>query len=134
MDASVVANFLAEDGHAGRVARVAVSRAEGVSLPDLADVETAAVLRKRWIAKELTDERFAEALATLLDLPFQRYPAVAMLQRAYELRSTVTVYDAAYVALAESLDCPLLTVDARLARAPGPRCEIQVLRSGGTPS
>ena len=128
MDASVVANFLAEDGHAGRVARVAVSRAEGVSLPDLADVETAAVLRKRWIARKLTDERFATALATLANLPFRRHPALAMLQRAYELRATVTVYDAMYVALAEALGCPLLTADIRLARAPGPRCEIQVLR------
>lgn len=123
-----MANFLAEDGGAGRVARVAVSRAEGVSIPDVADVETAAVLRKRWIAKELTDERFARALAILPDLSFQRYPASTMLQRAYELRATVTVYDAVYVALAEALDCPLLTADARLARAPGPRCQVQVLR------
>ena len=124
----MLANFLAEDGRAGRVARAAVSRAKGVSLPDVADVETAAVLRKRWIAGKLTDERFAAALATLADLPFQRHPALAMLQRAYELRSTVTVYDAVYVALAESLGCALLTADARLAAAPGPRCKIQVLR------
>lgn len=123
-----MANVLAEDGRAGRVARVAVSRADGISIPDVADVETAAVLRKRWIAQELTDERFARALAILPDLPFQRYPALTMLGRAYELRATVTVYDAVYVALAESLDCPLLTGDARLARAPGPRCEIRVLR------
>ena len=130
MDASVLANFLAEDGRAGRVARAAVSRAERVSLPDVADVETAAVLRKRWITRSLTDERFATALATLADLPFRRHPAWAMLQRAYELRATVTVYDAVYVALAESLGCSLLTADARLARAPGPRCEVQVLHSG----
>ena len=123
----MLANFLAEDGPAGRVARAAVSRAEGVSLPDVADVETAAVLRKRWIAGRLTDEGFATALATLADLPFRRYPALAMLQRAYELRAAVTVYDAVYVALAESLGCALLTADARLARAPGPRCEFRVL-------
>ena len=99
-------------------------------MPDVADVETAAVLRKRWIARSLTDERFATALATLAELPFRRYPASAMLQRAYELRAAVTVYDAVYVALAESLDCALLTADTRLARAAGPRCEVQVLRSG----
>ena len=130
MDASVLANFLAEDGRAGRAARAAVGRAEGVSLPDVADVETAAVLRKRWMARSLTDERFATALATLAELPLRRYPALAMLQRAYELRATVTVYDAVHVALAESLGCPLLTADTRLARAPGPRCKIQVLRTG----
>ena len=98
-------------------------------MPDVADIETAAVLRKRWIAQKLTDERFASALAILPDLPFQRHPALTMLQRAFELRATVTVYDAVYVALAELLDCPLLTVDARLARAPGPRCEVRVLQS-----
>ena len=123
----MLANFLAEDGRAGRVARAAVGRAEEVSLPDVADVETAAVLRKRWISGSLTDERFATALATLADLPFQRYPASPMLQRAYELRATVTVHDAVYVALAESLGCPLLTADTRLAKTPGPRCEIRVL-------
>ena len=125
----MLANFLAEDGRAGRVARVAVSRAEGVSIPDVADVETAAVLRKRWIARELTNERLARALAILPELPFQRYPASTMLRRAYELRATVTVYDAMYVALAEALDCALITADARLARAPGPRCQIQVLHA-----
>ena len=123
----MLASFLADDGRVGRVARAAVSRAEGVSLPDVADVETAAVLRKRWIARSLTDERFATALSTLADLPFRRYPALAMLQRAYELRATVTVYDAVYVALAESLGCPLLTADTRLANAPGPRCDIRLL-------
>ena len=125
----MLANFLVEDGQAGSVARTAVSRAERVSLPDVADVETAAVLRKRWIGGSLTDERFATALTTLADLPFQRYPAVTMLQRAYALRATVTVYDAVYVALAEFLGCPLLTADTRLAKAPGPRCEIRVLRA-----
>ena len=49
--------------------------------------------------------------------------------RAYELRENVTAYDAAYVALAEALDCPLLTADARLARAPGIRCEVELVES-----
>lgn len=48
--------------------------------------------------------------------------------RAFELRANVTPYDAAYVGLAEALDCPLLTGDARLAGAPGPRCEVRLLR------
>lgn len=50
-----------------------------------------------------------------------------MMPRAYELRGIVTPYDAAYVALAEVLDCALLTSDSRLASAPGPRCEIRVV-------
>jgi predicted nucleic acid-binding protein len=51
------------------------------------------------------------------------------MRRAYELRANVSAYDSAYVALAEALDCPLVTVDERLARASGPRCEFQVLRA-----
>lgn len=52
---------------------------------------------------------------------------VALLSRTYELRANVTPYDAAYVALAESLDCPLITNDEALPRAPGTQCEIRVV-------
>ena len=123
----MLANFLADHGFDGDRARAAVSRAGDASVPDLADVETAAVLRKRWIAKTITADHFAAAIDDLAALPLRRYPAAALLRRAFELRATVTVYDAVYVALAEALDCDLLTGDARLAQAPGPRCGIQVL-------
>jgi predicted nucleic acid-binding protein len=52
----------------------------------------------------------------------------ALLQRCWELRSNLTVYDAAYAALAEHLNVTLLTADIRLSRAPGLRCEVEVLR------
>lgn len=124
----MLADFVADDGSGGDRTRRAVSEAGGASIPDLADVETAAVLRKRWIAGTITTERLAHAIDDLVELPFSRYPALPLLRRAYELRATVTVYDAVYVALAESLGCALLTADARLARAPGPLCNIQVLQ------
>ena len=97
-------------------------------MPDLADVETAAVLRKRWIAKTIATDHFAAAIDDLAALPFRRYPAAPLLRRAFDLRATITIYDAVYVALAEALDCHLLTADARLATAPGPACEVRVLR------
>ena len=105
-----------------------MSEAGGASVPDLADAEAGAVLRKRWIAGTISTDDLEAAIDDLAALPFRRYPAVPLLRRAFELRATVTVYDALYVALAESLDCALLSADARLAQAPGPRCEIQVLR------
>ena len=49
------------------------------------------------------------------------------MMRAYELRANVTPYDATYVALAEGLSCPLVSADARLARAPGIRCDVDIL-------
>ena len=105
-----------------------MSEAGGVSVPDLADAETAAVLRKRWIAGTISTDDLEAAIDDLAALPFRRYPAVPLLRRAVELRATVTVYDAIYVALAESLGCALLTADVRTAQASGPRCQIQVLR------
>jgi predicted nucleic acid-binding protein len=56
-----------------------------------------------------------------------RYPVVGVLERTWELRESVSAYDAAYIALAELLDCSLFTVDARLSRAPGSRCPVTVM-------
>ncbi|MXW75379.1 MAG: type II toxin-antitoxin system VapC family toxin [Acidimicrobiaceae bacterium] len=128
VDASVLSNSLADDGLDGAEARNALSQAGEAAVPDLADVETAAVLRKRWMAQTITDDRFSTAIDILAGLPFRRYPISLFLRRAYELRSNITAYDAVYVALAEALDCELVTCDARLARASGARCHIRVLR------
>jgi len=127
VDASVLANALADDGMDGRRARAELRQAGDVSTPDLADVETVAVLRKRWLAKSLTAHRVATAVEDLQALDVQRFPALPFTRRAYELRANVTPYDAVYVALAEALGCELVTTDMRLAKATGPRCAIRVL-------
>ena len=128
VDACVLANALADDGDRGEVARLILRESESVSAPDLVDVEAVSVLRKRWLAGDLPAHRFRSAVDDLNDLPLDRYPAYPLMRRAYELRANVSAYDSAYVALAEVLDCPLVTVDERLARAPGPRCDFHVLR------
>jgi predicted nucleic acid-binding protein len=127
VDASVVANVLADDGPDGDAARARVRAAGDLMAPDLVDVETVSVLRRRWRAGDLTAPRFRSALGDLESLPLVRYPTLGLMRRAYELRATVTAYDAAYVALAEGLACPLVTADERLARAPGPRCAFEVV-------
>ena len=73
VDASVLANFVADDGPDGVHARRTVSEAGDAAVPDLADVETAAVLRKRWIARTITPERFAGAIDVLVELPPERF-------------------------------------------------------------
>ncbi len=128
IDASVLANVVGDDGSDGERARLAFRNAGDVAAPDLADVETVAVLRKRWIAGTVSDERFAAAVDDLGQLDIDRYPALRFMRRAYELRANVTVYDSAYVALAEALSCELLTADQRIANASGPRCIIRVLQ------
>jgi predicted nucleic acid-binding protein len=126
VDASVLANAIGDDAEAGRTARGALAH-EDLSAPDLVDIETLAVLRKRWLAKTMTARRFSLAVDDLQTFPIERYPALLFLRRGYELRADVTAYDATYVALAEELGCALLTADARLASAPGIRCPVTVL-------
>lgn len=128
IDASVLANVVGDDGTDGHRARLAFRGAGDVATPDLADVETVAVLRKRWIAGTVSDDRFAAAVDDLQQLDIDRYPARGFMRRAFELRANVTAYDSVYVALAEALSCELLTADQRLANASGPRCAIRVLQ------
>lgn len=127
LDASVLANVVADDGPSGEAARARLEGAVEASVPDLADVETVAVLRKRWLAGDLSDARFRSAIDDLLVLPLARYPVGPLMPRAYELRTNVTAYDAAYIALAEALACTLVTADAPLAGDPGIDCDIELL-------
>ena len=130
VDACVLANVVGDDGQTGVAARSLLAAAGEASVPDLADVETVSVLRKRWIAGTLTARRFRAAVDDLLALPIVRYPTGPLMSRAYELRANVTAYDACYVAVAEALGCALVTGDGKLARASGPRCRIEVLTLG----
>jgi predicted nucleic acid-binding protein len=127
VDASVLANVVGDDGPDGHQARQVVRAAGELAAPDLVDVETVAVLRKRWLAGSIADARFAAAVSDLEDMELDRYPVLRFMRRAWELRANVTPYDAAYVALAEVLGCELWTADRRLAKAPGPACAIRVL-------
>jgi predicted nucleic acid-binding protein len=127
VDASVLANVVGDDRADGTKARDQLRAADGVAAPDLVDVETVAVLRKRWLASALSDRRFAAAVDDLAALDFDRYPTLQFSRRAYELRESVTPYDAVYVALAEVLGCELLTGDRRLSNAQGIRCPVRLL-------
>lgn len=128
VDASVLANALGDDDLDGDQARSEIRAADGLTAPDLIDVETVSVLRKRWLRGTLSDARLTTAVTHLQQLPFERVPTRRLVRRAVELRANVGAYDACYVALAESLGCELLTADRRLATAVGPRCQIRVLQ------
>lgn len=128
VDASVLANVVGDDEAAGRLARARLAAASAVSAPDLVDVETVSVLRRRWLAGDLSDERFRFAVDDLLALPVTRFPVGPLMVRAFELRANITAYDACYIALAEALDCPLITSDRRLANAPMTTCATEVLQ------
>jgi len=127
LDASVLVEYLAGGEHAEPVRERILRDAEALWAPHLVDAEVGHVLRR---AVEVGDLRAAAAATALRDLaamPLERAPHVSLLSRAWALRRNLTFYDALYVALAEALDLPLVTLDGRLARAPGVRIEVDVV-------
>jgi predicted nucleic acid-binding protein len=127
VDASVLSVALADDSSDGDLAR---SRLHGEELaaPELLDLEVASVLRRQVSAGMLDLRRASLALGGLAEIPVQRAPHLPLLGRCWELRENLTIYDSAYVALAEALNVTLVTEDGRLAKAPGPRCTVEVLQ------
>ena len=128
VDASVLVTALADDGEDGRGARGRL-RGQELAAPELIDLEVPSVLRRFLLNGALSRRRAEQALSDLVELPLRRAPHRALLPRCWSLRESLTIYDAAYVALAEALDVVLLTADARLSRAPGLRCDVEVLVS-----
>jgi predicted nucleic acid-binding protein len=106
---------------------------ETLHAPELLDLEVAQVLRRYERDGELAPERAGQALEDLVDLRIDRHPHLPLLARVWDLRdNNLTAYDAAYVALAELLDSPLLTCDARLSRAPH-LAKVEVVRRRSAP-
>ena len=126
VDASVLAPALLDDGKDGDRSRSRL-RNDQVCAPDLIYPEVCSVFRRQARAGRADERRCALALRDLRDVPVRIAPHRPLLARAWELRASVTTYDALYVALAEALGCALLTADARLARSPGIRCACEVL-------
>ena len=125
VDASVLAVALGSDNDIGTQVRSRLM-GEDLAAPALVDVEVTSAWRGLTLAGKLDPERVVAAIADLRDLPIERADHRPLLRRCWELRSNLSTYDASYVALAELLDCGFLTGDARIARATGPRCKIEV--------
>ena len=126
IDASVLAVALGDDGTQGTRARNRLL-GEVLFAPELIDLEVLSVLRRGVATAAMTARRGEEAMADLIDLPIRRALHRPLLGRCWELRHNLTCYDASYVALAETLNIPLVTADARLAHAPGLRCAVELL-------
>ncbi|HEX7536569.1 MAG TPA: type II toxin-antitoxin system VapC family toxin [Dermatophilaceae bacterium] len=100
---------------------------EQLHAPHLIDSEVANALRRMVADEQLVADSGWTALDAFRHLGMTRYPVFSLLDRVWELRDNLSAYDASYVALAELLDCNLLTADARLSRAPGIRCSITLV-------
>jgi predicted nucleic acid-binding protein len=127
VDASVLTTALGDDGVDGRRARTRLS-GEQLVAPEVIDLEVISAWRRLCAAGQLGSDRASQAVADLLAFRVERVPHKPLLQRCWELRDNVTVYDAAYIALAETIRATLLTADERLTNAPGARCAFELLR------
>lgn len=117
VDASAAVSALLNEGSAR-----ALLAEERVHVPHLIDSEIASGLRRLVTRQDIAADAGWAALDTWQQLGVARHPVFALLERVWTLRENVSAYDATYVALAEALDCPLVTADARLSRASGARC------------
>lgn len=126
VDASVISPLLLDDGTWGDQLRQRI-RPEELHAPHLIDLEVVSVFRGALRSGAADVGRVEEALDDLAALPIRRYPHTQLLGRIHELRDSVTPYDAVYIALAEALGTVLLTADARLSRAHGPRCPVELI-------
>ena len=126
LDASAVVELVLGSPRGASVRERVEQRDETLHAPHLLDVEVASVLRRYQLSGELSAADGREALADLAGLDIVRYAHDPLLPRVWELRTRVTAYDAVYLALAEMLEAPLLTLDRRLARARGHGARVEV--------
>ena len=128
VDASVVVAALIDTGPTGTWAE-AYLEAGALAAPHLMLVEAANILRRAVVARDISGDIGSIAHADLLALRVDLFPYEPFASRVWDLRENLTAYDAWYVALAESLDAELGTLDRRLARSSGPRCNFATPRA-----
>lgn len=127
VDASALLEVLLRTPAAPSVELRLFEPGETLHAPHLVDLEIAQVLRRYAVAGQISGVRGREALDDLAALRLRRWPHEPLIPRVWELRQNLTAYDAAYVALAEALDAPLLTRDRRLATAPGHGARVELV-------
>lgn len=123
-DASALVALLTDLGTDGRWSAEVLVGAELVA-PTLARFESSNILRRLEIAGLIGADLAAQAHADLLELPIEQWPYELLASRVWQLRANLSSYDASYVAVAELVRSPLVTLDRRIGRAPGIQCEVR---------
>jgi predicted nucleic acid-binding protein len=126
LDASAAIDWLLQTPAGLRIEQRIYARQDTLHSVHLLDLEFVQVLRRLVREGTLAPRRAVEAIEDMAALRIARYPPVLLLQRIWRLRQNLTAYDAAYVALAEELQAPLITRDRRIAAAPGHAAAVEV--------
>ncbi|MGO9211119.1 MAG: type II toxin-antitoxin system VapC family toxin [Terriglobales bacterium] len=127
VDASAAIEWLLQTQKGSVIEAQMFSKGQTLHAPHLLDIEVTQVLRRYARERAVTEARAGQLLQNLVDLRILRHRHTFLLRRAWQLRHHLTVYDAVYVALAEALDAPLLTCDAKIAAAPGHHATVEVV-------
>lgn len=127
LDASAVVELLLNTPTGARVASRIGDPRLSLHAPHLIDLEVAQAMRRYASTGFLETDRAVRALTRLRELDLERWSHEPFLSRIWKLRENLTAYDGAYVALAEALDAPLVTLDRRIAAAPGIRAVVETL-------
>lgn len=127
LDASALLEVLLRTEAGAKIRQRVFAPDETLHAPHLIDVEISQVVRRCVAHKEISPDDGRDFLEIVADLHMQRYAHTIFLPRIWELRGILSAYDACYVALAEALDSPLLTHDAKLARSVSHRAQVQFL-------
>lgn len=128
IDASVLVDVFGLNSQRSQTARGFLSTNETFRAPDILIAETFSGLRRMWLRNIFEFQHFAKSLTSLLALPIELTRSEQLVFSAIRYRSNVSAKDSLYVALASELNCPLITTDMRLSRAPGLGCEVVVLQ------
>ncbi len=123
-DASALVALLLDGGPDGRWVAETVTGRDLVA-PNLVVMEAANIVRRHELAGIVSADQAAQAHADLMDLAIEQWPYELLSARSWELRHNLSIYDATYVALAEAIRVKLVTLDRRIAGAPGLRCPIE---------
>ena len=115
LDASAVVDWLLQTSAGLRIESRVFSHQETLHAPQLLDLEVTQVLRRLVLQGIVSERRAGQAVRDLMDLRINRYPHLVLLARVWELRHNFSVYDAAYIVLAEKLRASLITRDGKLA-------------------
>lgn len=129
LDASAAVDVFLNLGEAARIRERIRSEdsgdSGGIHVPHIFELEVLSTLRRLVFSSDISESEASRAINALSEMKLARYPHTPFIERIWELRENITAYDAAYIALSETLDAPLVTTDGRLARAPGHHARIE---------